>query len=54
MARTLYRAGEIFEQQEKLEEAKEAWLLLLRTKLGWGEALAKAKLARFGLPEAKP
>jgi TolA-binding protein len=54
MARTLYRAGEVFEQQEKLEEAKEAWLLLLKTKLGWGEALAKAKLARFGPVEAKP
>lgn len=54
MARTLYRAGEVFEQQEKLEEAKEAWLFLVRTKLGWGEALAKAKLARFGLKEAKP
>ncbi len=54
MARTLYRAGEVFEQQEKLEEAKEAWVLLLKTKLGWGEALARAKLARFGPVEAKP
>jgi TolA-binding protein len=54
MARTLYRAGEVFEQQEKLEEAKEAWLLLLNAKLGWGEALAKAKLARFGLADGKP
>jgi len=54
MARTLFRAGEVFEQQEKLTEAKEAWLLLLKAKLGWGEALAKTKLARFGLPEAKP
>ena len=54
MARTLYRAGEVFEQQGKLEEAKEAWRLLLKTRLGWGEALAQAKLARFGLPEAKP
>lgn len=54
MARTLYRLGEVFEQQERLEEAKEAWLLLLKAKLGWGEALAKAKLARFGVPEAKP
>ncbi len=54
MARTLYRAGEVFEQREKLEEAKEAWRMLLRSNLGWGEALAKGKLARFGLPEAKP
>jgi hypothetical protein len=28
--------------------------LLLKSKLGWGETLAKAKLARFGVPEAKP
>lgn len=54
MARTLYRTGEVFEQREKLEEAKEAWRLLLRANLGWGEALAKTKLARFGVPEAKP
>lgn len=54
MARTLYRLGEVFEQQERLEEAKEAWRLLLKSKLGWGETLAKAKLARFGVPEAKP
>ena len=54
MARTLYRAGEVFEQQGKLEAAKEAWLTLLRVKLGWGESLAKSKLARFGIPEAKP
>lgn len=54
MARTLYRLGEISEQQGKLEEAKEAWLLLIKTKLGWGEALAKSKLERFGLPESKP
>ena len=54
MARTLYRAGEVFEQREKVEEAKEAWRWLLRANLGWGEALAKGKLARFGSPEAKP
>jgi len=54
MARTLLRLGEVYEQQEKLNEAKEAWLLLLKSRLGGGEALAKEKLARFGLPEAKP
>ncbi|MBS0631818.1 MAG: tetratricopeptide repeat protein [Verrucomicrobia bacterium] len=53
MARTLLELGTLYEQQEKLEQAKEAWLLILRTKLP-GEALAKARLARFNLPEAKP
>jgi TolA-binding protein len=53
MARTLVELGALYEQQEKLEQAKEAWLLILRMKLP-GEALAKARLARFNLPEAKP
>ncbi|MDB6126515.1 MAG: Tetratricopeptide 4 [Verrucomicrobia bacterium] len=53
MARTLVELGGLFEQQEKLEQAKEAWLLILKAKLP-GEELAKARLARFNLPEAKP
>jgi TolA-binding protein len=53
MGRTLLELGGLYEQQEKLEQAKEAWLLILRTKLP-GEALARARLARFNLPEAKP
>jgi cellulose synthase operon protein C len=53
MTRTLLELGALYEQQEKLEQAKEAWLLILKTKLP-GEALARARLARFGLPEAKP
>lgn len=53
MARTLLELGTLYEQQEKLEQAKEAWLLILRMKLP-GESLAKARLARFNLPEAKP
>lgn len=52
MARTLLELGTLYEQQEKLEQAKEAWLLILRMKLP-GESLAKARLARFNLPEAK-
>lgn len=52
MTRTLLELGSLYEQQEKLEQAKEAWLLILKAKLP-GEALAKARLARFGLPEAK-
>lgn len=54
MARTLLELGALYEQQEKLEEAKRAWLLIGQTNLGYGEALAKARLARFGLAEAKP
>jgi TolA-binding protein len=54
MARTLFELGSLYEQQEKLEQAKEAWLLILKSNLGTGEALAKARLARYDLPEAKP
>lgn len=54
MARTLLELGTLFEQQEKLEQAKEAWLLILKSGLAPGEELAKARLARFNLPEAKP
>ena len=54
MARTLLELGTLFEQQEKLEQAKEAWLLILKSGLSPGEELAKARLARFNLPETKP
>lgn len=54
MARTLLELGALFESQEKLEQAKEAWLLILKARLSPGEELAKARLARFNLPEAKP
>ena len=54
MARTLLELGTLFEQQEKLEQAKEAWLLILKAHLSPGEELARARLARFNLPEAKP
>jgi TolA-binding protein len=53
MTRTLLELGTLYEHEEKLEQAKEAWLLILRAKLGYGEALAKSRLARFNLPEAK-
>jgi TolA-binding protein len=54
MARTLFELGSLYEQQEKLEQAKQAWLLILKSNLGTGETLAKARLARFNLPEGKP
>jgi tetratricopeptide (TPR) repeat protein len=54
MARTLLEVGALYESQEKLEQAKQAWLLILQSGLKPGEELAKARLARFNLPEAKP
>jgi cellulose synthase operon protein C len=52
MARTLLKTGELLEQQQRLEEAKTAWLLILQTKLGYGEITARQHLARFNLAEA--
>jgi TolA-binding protein len=54
MTRTLIELGALYEQQEKLEQAKQAWLLIITSKLGYGEGLARARLARFDLAEAKP
>ena len=53
IARTLARTGELMEQEGKFEDAKRAWSLILETKLGW-ESLARAGLARLGVPEIKP
>ena len=53
MARTLVRTGDVLEQLGKPEDAKRAWSLILDAKLGY-ESLARARLARFGIPEAKP
>ena len=53
MARTLLELGALREQQGKLEEAKEAWRKILEAKLP-GDAFAKARLAPYGGPEAKP
>ncbi len=50
MVRTLLGCGEIFEKQENLDEAKNAWLLILRSGLP-GATLARQHLARFNLPE---
>lgn len=52
MTRTLLELGALYEQQEKLEQAKESWLLILKYKLD-GETLAKARLAKFNLAEIK-
>jgi TolA-binding protein len=53
MARTLVRTGDLLEQQGKREDAKRAWSLILEARLGY-ESLARARLARYGIPESKP
>jgi len=52
MARTLIEFGGLREQQGKLEEAKEAWLLLIKAGLP-GEVQAKAHLAKYGVAVPK-
>jgi TolA-binding protein len=51
MARTLIEFGALREQQGKLEEAKQAWLLILKTGLP-GEGQAKVRLAPYGITGA--
>lgn len=51
MARTLLRTGEVFEQQQRLEEARMAWSLILTKNLGYDE-MARQKLAPLNVAEA--
>lgn len=51
MARTLLESGELLMQQQRVEEAKTVWLLVLQTNLP-GKASARQQLARFNLAEA--
>jgi hypothetical protein len=51
LGRTLLDLGELQEQQLKLEEAKESYLLVLRKKLP-GESIARKALERLGVPTA--
>ena len=46
MTRTLLELGALYEQQAKLDQARDAWLLILKTGLP-GASLAKDRLARF-------
>jgi cellulose synthase operon protein C len=52
LARTLLELGELLEQQGKFDEAKEAYQLLLRAKLGYSESFARKNLQRLGVPAA--
>jgi cellulose synthase operon protein C len=53
VTRTLLELGMLYEQQGKLEQAKRSWLLILDSKLGYGESVARSRLARFNLAEFK-
>lgn len=50
LARTLLELGALQEQLGRLDEAKAAYELLLRSGLGHGQALARAALERLGVP----
>jgi TolA-binding protein len=53
MTRTLFEIGALDEKEQKLDQARDVWKLILDTKLP-GAALARARLARFNPPEVKP
>lgn len=52
LARTLVGLGEVFEQQGRLNEAREAYELLLRKNLGWDE-YAAARLAQLAVRQGE-
>jgi hypothetical protein len=53
LARTLNDLGDLHEKQGRIEEAKQVYRLLWTSKLGYGEATAKAWLDRYGVPTAQ-
>jgi len=53
MSRTLLELGKLGEAQGRLDQAKDAWKLIVQANLPGG-ALARARLARFEPQEAKP
>ena len=52
MARTLIDLGDLLAQGEKFEEAKAVYSLVVKKNLSSGQETARARLARFGVPEA--
>jgi len=52
LATTLLSLGELLEKQDRLEEARKVYQLLIARKLGHFEAVAKASLIRLGMPAA--
>ncbi len=53
MGRVLLELGDSLEQGQKLDQAREAWLLIQHYQLPGG-ALAQARLARYLPTEPKP
>jgi outer membrane protein assembly factor BamD (BamD/ComL family) len=53
MSRTLLAVGDALEQEKKIDQAREAWLLIGRYNLPGG-ALAQARLSRYRSAEARP
>ncbi len=53
MTRCLLELGALYEQQAKLEQARDAWGLIITTGLP-GSALAKDRLSRFIIPTTNP
>jgi len=52
LATTLVSLGELLEKQERIDEARKVYQLLIDHKLGHFEALARASLLRLGTPAA--
>ena len=51
--RTLWELGNLYEQQEKFEDARRVYRLLIDKQLSYGENLARAALRRLGGPVAQ-
>lgn len=53
MTRTLLELGSLYEQETKLDQARDAWSLIIKSKLP-GAAIAQDRLARFNQPANQP
>lgn len=53
LARTLADVGDLLQRLERFEDAKRAYLLLLKSGLPNGEAVARVRLQALGVPAAK-
>ncbi len=54
LARTLRELGDLLEKLGRLDEAKEAYRLLLDKRLPYGEAVARTRLEQLGVLPSKP
>jgi cellulose synthase operon protein C len=53
LARTLVDVGDVLQRLDRSEEAKQAYLLLLKSGLPNGEAIARVRLEQLGVPTGK-